>query len=423
MRRVSVAINAQFEPGGRFGGMEQFMTGLLYALGRWGSDDMQYVVVGPSSKPAWMKDYLGENQRIVAGPSPQQPARPSLVERGKRLLGPARRPLAALRRRVLGQTEVARFCVPDSGGFFESLDVDVVHFPYQDYIRCELPTIFNPHDLQHLHFPEFFPEERIAWREHLYRFACAQSRVVVAESQWAKDDLVKQYHLSDGKIVVIRRGAPTALYDPPSAAELDTLRRQLSLPSVFALYPAKTYPHKNHAMLFRAIHLLREQFGQKVHLVCPGTKSDYWPTLENQLDHLKLHDQVLFPGFVSGRELRGLYRLARCLVFPTLFEGAGFPLIEAFHEGLPVACSDIPVLRESGGNAACYFHPGEVESIARVLQSLFFDDALRQEKVRLGRQQLEMFSWQRMGRTYRSLYRQVAGQRLSSAEQAMLKGG
>lgn len=420
LKPLRVIINAQLLPGGGVGGVEQFVIGLVHTLGRLDDCPEEYIIVGPWQEPYWLEPYLGPNQRIVPGPQPQ----PSRTEWPKSSLGPLRSPVGKLwrgaRRLVFGPPKPSLPTVPESDGFYESLGADVVHFPYQGFVRCSLPMIYNPHDLQHLHYPQFFTQEEIASRETIYQAGCGHAQAVAAESKWVKDDIVRQYGIDPEKIYAIPRGSPTELYKPITDKTLAPVKQKFQLPQTFVLYPAQTWPHKNHIRLLETIKLLQDQHGLSIHLVCTGTQNNFWPTIEKHIRELALNNQVRFLGFVSPTELRALYHLAQFVVFPSLFEGGGFPVLEAFREGTPVTCSGVTSLPEYGGDAVLLFDPTSVESISEAMLRMATDAKLRATLRQRGAARIRLFTWERTARAYRALYRKMAGRPLSDEERHLL---
>jgi glycosyltransferase involved in cell wall biosynthesis len=136
---------------------------------------------------------------------------------------------------------------------------------------------------------------------------------------------------------------------------------------------------------------------------------------------LGLEKQARFLGYVSAEELRALYRLASFIVFPTLFEGGGLPLYEAFQEGAAVTCSNIPALRGLANNAAVLFDPLSVEDMARGLRQISTDDKLRDALRQKGRERSKLFAWENTAKAYRALYRKLAGQTLSDEDRLLLE--
>ncbi len=372
--------------------------------------------------PNWLEPYLGSNQRIILGRQPETPRDP--WEPAKRLLGPLRGPASKLRRAsrrlVLGSPGAFRHAVPKSNGFYESLGAHVIHFPTQGFVHSSVPTIYNPHDLQHLHYPQFWNQDTIDWRETIYPAGCRHSRAVVAESRWVKDDLIRQYGIDPKKIYVIYRGSPTQMYEPITDKDVHYVKQRFQLPGTFVLYPAQTWAHKNHIRLLEAIKLLRDQQGVTINLVCTGRQTDFWPTIKRYIHEFRLHNQVFFLGFVHPAELRALYRLAQFLVFPSLFEGGGFPVVEAFSEGTPVACSALTSLPEYGGDAVLPFDSASVESVAQAVFRMATDPELRATLRTRGAVRAGIFSWERTAKAYRALYRKVAGHPLSDQDQRLL---
>ena len=404
MTALRVAINAQLRPDGAAGGIEQFVASLVRSLGELDDGPETYTVVGPARDPDWLEPLLGPNQRLVAAPEPRGVG--GLLKRAR----------DSGRHRLSAHVDAAG--VESSRGFFEGLG-DVVHFPFQAYRRCTLPTVFNPHDLQHEHHPELVPPGRLDHRRTTSRAACRLADAVAAESRQTAEDVVRSYGVDRSKVHVIYRGAPTALEPQPSAAAVEAVRRELGV-SVFALYPAQTWPHKNHVRLARALGLLRERRGIVLTVVCTGRQNDFFPEIEAEARRAGVGEQLRFLGFVEATELRALYRLAQFVVLPSLFEGGGFPLVEAFDEGAPVACSDVPAYVEYAGDAALLFDPLSEESIADVLARMVGDEVLREDLARRGRERVARFTWPRTAATYRALYRRLAGVALSAADRELL---
>lgn len=419
---LRIAIDCQLTPGGDSGGIEQFVMSLVRSLGELEGKE-EYVIVGHPRNPDWLAGSLAPNQWVVCQP-PKPPA-PSLSP--KRFLGPMRGPLGQAWRRVKralqgppGPVEEPQPKVPESNGFYESLGADVVHFPFQAYKRSSLPTIYNPHDLLHCHYPQFLPPGEVAWRSLVYRAGCTDSRAIAAESEWVKADIVRQYDVDPGKIVVIRRGSPTDLYGEVHAHDLAETMTRFGLPATFALYPAQTWVHKNHLRLIEAVHHLRLRHGVSLNLVCTGRCNDLYPLIERRIRELKLERQVFFPGYLAAHDLRTLYRLAQFVVFPSLFEGGGFPVVEAFREGVPVTCSRVTSLPEYGGDAVLYFDPQSVVSIAEALFQMTADSRFRETLRTRGTARAAKYNWKDTARAYRALYRKVAGRVLAEDEKHLL---
>jgi glycosyltransferase involved in cell wall biosynthesis len=417
---LRIIINAQIIPNGGAGGVESVLIGLIAALGQLDDGQEDYVIVGPWQEPDWLKPYIGPNMHIISGP---QPSHPKPVEVLKRLLGPLR-PLTRRVWRLLFSLSIPHQQwpeVPISDGFYENLGCDVIHFPFQYFVLCALPTIYNPHDLQHLHFPQFFKPSLIVWRETIYPLGCKLAHTVAVGSNWVKQDLIRHYRLDPEKIQVIPWAPPTQAFPEPSPSLSTSVRTKYRLQAPFAFYPAMTWEHKNHLRLLESIVRLRDQEGILVRLVCTGKLiQDHWPTIKEHLDKYKLENQVQFLGMVPPEDLRAIYRLAEFVIIPTLFEAASGPLFEAWREGVPVACSTVTSLPEQAGEAALFFDPFSVEAIAEAFRRMATEEQLRNDLMTKGRERLQDFSWERTAKAYRAVYRRASRRILTDEDRWLL---
>jgi glycosyltransferase involved in cell wall biosynthesis len=163
----------------------------------------------------------------------------------------------------------------------------------------------------------------------------------------------------------------------------------------FVLYPARPWPHKNHARLFEAFALLRAELPElRLRLTGGG------------LERLEpLPDGVERLGIVPAEQLAALYRRAACLVFPSLYEGFGLPPLEAMASGCPVAASRLPAVLEVCGDAAVYFDPEDPEAIANgVREALALADELREQ----GIARAATFRWDVCARAHDAVYGSIA---------------
>ena len=127
-----------------------------------------------------------------------------------------------------------------------------------------------------------------------------------------------------------------------------------------------------------------------------------------------------FTGFVTPSELGALYRLARIMIFPSLFEGWGLPVVEAFAIGLPVACSNATCLPTVVDGAAELFDPTDPAAMADAMARVWGDDRLRERLIADGRDRAARFSWDRSARMFRACYRRLGGRELSAEDHALL---
>lgn len=409
--KLKVAIDACVAPASA-GGIAQVMLGLISALGKLDDEGEEYLLVVESKAEAdYIEPYLGPNQKIAWKPSR------SLAERVSGRLARLSKTAFGKKRR---NPQPAVHAVSD--GFYEKLGCEVIHFPHQRFVLCGLPSIYNPHDLQHLHFPQFFTAEELLARDTLFQTGLHFADTVAAASQWVKDDIIRSYQLPPDKVQVIPWGPPTQAYAEPSEADLARVRDKYNLHEPYGFYPAMTWPHKNHVRLLEALAWLRDHSGLRVPLICSGSRlQPYWSTVERRIRELKLDSQVRFIGFVADADLRSIYRLSQFLVVPTLFESDSSPIYEAWLEGLPVTCSNVTSLPAQTLGAARLFDPYEVGAIAEAVSAMATDDQLRKDLRSLGYVRVKDYDWQLTAKAYRALYRRAARRDLPAGDKRILE--
>jgi len=421
---LRIAIDAQILPW-RNGGVAHALLALIRAFAELQDGNEIYrLVVASEEEAAFWRPELGPNRDLVVR---TEYDRMQVRERSRNLLGLATRALAPARpwlRRIRDRMSVPRYWpeVPISNGFYESLECDVLHLPWQRFVVCALPTVYNPHDLQHLHFPQFFPPEELAWRETMYPMGCRFARTVVVGSRWAKDDILRQYGLDPAKVEVIPEGPPTQLSPPVNPQTVQHVRERYQLPGTFILYPAIMWPHKNHLRLLEALALLRDECGLVVPLVCTGTQhTRFWPHIERRIRELRLEREVHCLGFVPEADLRVIQRSAHCVVQPSLFEASSLPIFDAWLEGVPVACSRAAALPEQVGDAALLFDPLDMRDIADAIAKIVTKAEMRSDLRARGFRRLKDFDWSRTAKCYRAVYRRAANAPLTEEDRWLLR--
>lgn len=265
--------------------------------------------------------------------------------------------------------------------------------------HCRLDVLFNPgftsplftpcpsvtvfHDLQHKRHPEYFQRLDLPfWRLFLW-MAAHRSRHLIATSEATRTDLEHFYRIARKSITVIPHGVGQRFFG---------LDRSAIEP--YFLYVATLHPHKNHERLLRAY----ARRPRRERLVLAGMAGFHAQSVEALITELRLDDTVLITGWIPREELYELYAHASACVIPSTFEGFGMPVLEALAAGIPTACSDIPPLRESAGDAALFFDPLDEDAIAAALDRITGDDSLRRTLSECGPRQARSFTWERTAR-------------------------
>jgi len=302
---------------------------------------------------------------------------------------------------------------------------DVIHFLLPVYIDIDLPTVFNPFDLRHHEYPEHIGRQELDRRERFHPDGCRHATVIDTFSTAVKEGVVEHYDVDPETVQPVPLGPTLTAENPADSAATETLvsdvRARYDLPESFVLFPANTWPHKNHERLVAALDYVAEEYGERLPLVCTGIRDTPTVPEEYRVEEVPPGEEVFDLGFVDEGHLRALYHECRALVYPTLYEGGGLPVIEAWQFDAPVVCSDIPPLREKGGDAAAYVDPTDVSAIGDTIHEVWTNDSLREGLVERGRARRDQFTWHRTARIYHALYRKAAGQELSEADETALQ--
>lgn len=211
----------------------------------------------------------------------------------------------------------------------------------------------------------------------MHPFSARHATVLAPMSQVTEDALVRRFAVDRGRCVVVPNPLAST-FAPASNEAVSALRRAYSLPARFWLYVSHYYPHKNHCKLFEAYRAYRSQTSESWPLVLRGEKNGADALLEKRLRHEGIQDCVIWLPRLRQDKMSPLYSAATALVFPSLYEGGGIPVMEAMACGCPVIASDIPTTREFAGEAALRFDPNETSDIVEKMLMFANDAALRE---------------------------------------------
>jgi glycosyltransferase involved in cell wall biosynthesis len=253
-------------------------------------------------------------------------------------------------------------------------------------IRGSLDQVTVVHDLLPLLFPEEYPRQQHYFR-HLVPRVLRRSRVVVADSESTRQEVIRRCALPAAQVRVVYPGFDPERFHgagviPPRVAELPYL-----------LYVGNLLPHKNLLRLVEAFAVVRRQCPSRLVIRGAGRPA-YARALAARIEALGLSDAVAFVDYADIDALRELYARAACLVYPSLAEGFGLPVLEAMASGTPVVTSNVSSLPEVAGGAALTADPYDVAALAEAIGAVLTRAALREELRERGLQRARQFSWE-----------------------------
>ena len=258
------------------------------------------------------------------------------------------------------------------------------------------PGVLTIHDLQPFVMPEHFSPIKRNFSRIAVPRSTRVARLVLTPSEYTRQSVIELLDADPDRVVVVPHGvAPT----PDPATPFDEIRTRYDLDRPYFVFPAITYPHKNHVLLVRALADVPDAL-----LVLTGGAGQLEQELDAEAERLGVTDRIRRPGRVPRADLDGLLDSATALLFPSRFEGFGAPVLEAMTRGCPVVAADVTALPEVVGDAGILLSPDEPEEWSRVMLELLEDGERRRELVEAGRRRAASFSWGRSADALRAAY-------------------
>lgn len=293
------------------------------------------------------------------------------------------------------------------GGTIRRRGVELFHEPHYTLpAGLSGNSVVTIHDLIHLKFPEYFSAGARAYAWLMMRHAVQHSGAVIAVSERTKQDIIERFGIREEKIHLVYNGVAKHFRRLEPSEALQQFKRRFSLDKPFVLYVGGFGRHKNISVLLRAFCLLvRKEKG--VQLVFAGKRFFEDGDLSREALRLGIESFIKDLGILQDDELVTLYNLASVVVLPSLYEGFGFPALEAMACGTPVVVSDRGALPEIVGDAALIAEAENAESLASAMENLLVDSELRNRLIERGRKRAAGFTWEEAARKTAQVYEKV----------------
>lgn len=271
-------------------------------------------------------------------------------------------------------------------------------------------SVVTVHDLGYHYYPEAHTAFQNTYLNWSTRYNARSAARVVADSQSTRRDLIRLCGTSPGKIAVIYPGRDESLAPVTDPGIQEGVRVRYGLTGRYLLYVGTLHPRKNLVRLVDAFAGALPDLEPELQLVLAGRKGWLYDTILQRVRQLGLQGRVLFPGYVPSEDLPALLSGASAFLFPSLYEGFGFPVLEAMACGVPVICSNTSSLPEVAGDAALLVDPLDTAALSGAIRRLVGEEPLRLTLVERGQRQVTRFSWSQCARQVLEVLEEVGSE-------------
>ena len=260
-------------------------------------------------------------------------------------------------------------------------------------LGTKVPQCLVLHDLAFLHYPSFIPKSHLLYYKRYTPKMLAKAKVIAAVSAFSKKDITSQYGTAADKINIVYSAAKE-IFQPLTNEEKQATRAKYTGGKEYFIYAGAIHPRKNLVNLLKAFSLFKKRQQSSMKLVLTGRLAWKYDSFVKNLKTYKYRDDVVMTGYVNEEEIRKLVGAAYTMVYPSLFEGFGVPVLEAMQCDVPVITSLNSSMQEIANEAALYAEPESPADIAEKMMLLYKDEKLRSQLIEKGRVVVKQYSWE-----------------------------
>lgn len=258
-------------------------------------------------------------------------------------------------------------------------------------LHTSIPQCIVVHDLAFLHQPSSYKKIHVAYLKRFMPRFVKKAAAIATVSNFSKNDLIKQYRLNPSAISVVYNGVRSSFGSIEMNREMIKIKYTEGME--YFIYVGAIQPRKNLVHLLKAFSVFKKRMQSNMKLVFAGRMAWKNETFEELLKSYKYRNDVVFTGYLPEKELADLLGASYALVYPSLFEGFGVPVLEAMKTGVPALTSENSSMQEIAGDAGLYFDPHNYNDIADKMMMIYKDETLRCSMIDRGKRQAEFFSW------------------------------
>jgi glycosyltransferase involved in cell wall biosynthesis len=274
-------------------------------------------------------------------------------------------------------------------------------------LGMSVPKVSMFHDVAYLRYPEHLqPRIRNFYAKWMPRYM-AETDHIITVSEFSKKEIIDGYKINPDKISVVYNGI-TDSYQPLDDVRKTEVRQEYTQGRPYFLYLGAIHPRKNVLTLVRAFEQYKTSANNDYQLIVAGRSAWHTEDVFQAIEKSKFKNDIHLPGYVSTDNATSLVGAATAMIYPSLYEGFGLPVVEAMACGVPVICSNVSSLPEVAGGAALLFYPMDVDQLSKHLQSITTDEKLRNDLIRLGLEKKKFFSWDKAAEEIYTILEKVA---------------
>lgn len=255
--------------------------------------------------------------------------------------------------------------------------------------KTNIKSIVTMHDLIFERFPQQYNLiDRKIYR-YKFQYACKNADKIIAISEQTKNDLIELYKVPENKIAVCYQSCDERFFKQVDDDEKIRIKNLYGLPDKFFLYTGSIIERKNLLIICKALEMLKNKI--QIPLVVIGDGGAYKKVVKNFIHEHGLDQNIIFlseqestchlPGFTMATDFPAIYQQAECMIYPSVFEGFGIPVLEALCSKIPAITSNISSMPEAGGDGALYIEPNDFSTLANFMEQIIEDQNLRNSLV------------------------------------------
>ena len=271
--------------------------------------------------------------------------------------------------------------------------------------QTRVPTVYSIYDLSLRRFKETHPRERVWYFEFFIKRRLQYAAHILTISEFIRREIIEEFGFPPEKVSTVPL-APDPIFGPRAAEEVTAVQKTLGLPQDYLLFVSSLEPRKNIGILIKALQAVKTD----IPVVMVGWQA--WGE-KKWLEKIRisgLRNRIYMTGHISDSELVAVYNGASALVYPSIYEGFGLPILEAMACNCPVICSRVASMPEAAGEAALLIDPHDRDELAAAIEALVFKKNTRENCIRLGRERVKNFSWGKTARKTYAVFQKVVKQ-------------